>query len=292
MRKEFLFLILLSLLSCKPNTFSTDKGLITVSIAPFGFFVEKIGGGDFIVNVMVPEGADPHVYEPAPAQVAALRKSSAYISDGYLDFELAWLDKFYSVNPSMKKLKLADSVELINEETEVNEGIMLYADPHFWVAPLSGLKIAESVKSLLCELKPDSCEKYTLNFHAVEDSIFKIHKRASELFAPFAGHSFVVFHHTLAYIAKDYNLIQVSIEKEGKEPSPGWLREVIDMAKKNRTGVILIQKEYDTRNARVVASESGAGIREIRPLSADWYGAVNDIIDAIYESFTASDSKK
>jgi len=290
MRKELLFLILLSVLSCKPNTSPVgDKNLITVSIAPFGFFVEKIGGGDFVVNVMVPEGADPHVYEPAPSQVAALKKSSAYISDGYLDFELAWLEKFYSVNPSMKKLRLADSIELIKEEIDINEGNLSFADPHFWVAPLSGIKIAKSVKSFLCELNPDSCEKYTANFYSVRDSIIKIHNRASELFAPFAGRSFIVFHHTLAYLARDYNLVQVPIEKEGKEPSPGWLREVIDVAKRNRAGLILIQKEYDIRNAKVVASESGAEIKEIRPLSSDWYTAVNDIIDAIYKSFTAGD---
>ena len=49
--------------------------IITVSIAPFKYFVEEIAGDDFKVNVMVPAGANPHIYEPFPEQISKLRKS-------------------------------------------------------------------------------------------------------------------------------------------------------------------------------------------------------------------------
>jgi len=288
MRKVLLLLILPAIVSCVSHNAQSDNDLITVSIAPFGFFVETIGGGDFRVNVMVPEGADPHMYEPSPAQISSLRKSVAYISDGYLDFELAWLEKFYSVNNSMKKLKLADSIDLIRYEANEGEHGSSAADPHFWVSPVCAMKIAAAVKSLLCDLKPATCLKYEQNFKSVFDSISKIHQRAQKLFTPFADSPFIVFHHTLDYFARDYNLRQISVEKEGKEPSPGWLKEVIDEAKKNRIRVILVQREFDEKNAKVVASESGAVLKQIKPLSPDWYSSVNEIIDAIYESLTGT----
>ncbi|MGQ9619371.1 MAG: metal ABC transporter solute-binding protein, Zn/Mn family [Bacteroidales bacterium] len=292
MNKGLLCLILLTAVSCTTRKQQVDNDLISVSIAPFGFFVEKTGGGDFKINIMVPEGADPHMYEPSSAQISALRKSSAYISNGYLDFELAWLEKFFSVNPVMKKLKLADSINLIKNEVDEDLPESSYADPHFWISPLSALKIASAVKSLLCELKPGNCENYEKNYLALKDSILKIHKKAEELFASYAGQPFLVFHHSLAYIARDYNLIQVAIEKEGKEPSPVWLKEVIDIGRKNQVRLVLVQMEMDTRNAKVVASESGAEVRTIRPLSSDWYSSVNEIINAIYDSFTGEGNKK
>ena len=78
--------------------------IITVSIAPFKYFVEEIADSDFRVNIMVPPGSDPHVYEPFPDQINKLRKSEAYISNGYLGFEMTWLERFYETNNTMKKL--------------------------------------------------------------------------------------------------------------------------------------------------------------------------------------------
>ena len=66
-----------------------------------------------MVNIMVPAGADPHVYEPFPDQITNLRKSSAYISNGYMGFEMNWLDRFYETNPSMKRLSLGEGIEPI-----------------------------------------------------------------------------------------------------------------------------------------------------------------------------------
>lgn len=292
MRKIFLYILLLSSLSCSSPGPKAEGNIVTVSIAPFGFFVEKIGGDDFRVNVMVPEGSDPHVYEPSPAQVSALRKSSAYITDGYLDFELAWLDKFYSANRLMKNITLAGSIDLIREEGHEGHGHALPADPHFWVSPKCALRIASEVKTLLCELKPSECEKYERNYSILTDSIGKIHKRAGELFAPFAGRSFTVFHPTLSYFARDYNLVQVALEKEGKEPSPSWLKEVIDETRRNRSKLVLTQKEFDMRNAKVITSETGAQLRVINPLSGDWFSSVNGIIDAVYQSMADSTVNK
>jgi len=279
-RKAVIYFALLAMFSCSSPRPQPGGGLITVSIAPFKFLIEKIGGEDFAVNIMVPSGADPHMYEPSPGQVSALRKSSAYISDGYLDFEITWLDRFYSVNPQMIKLRLADSLDLLSGDEDHQS-----ADPHFWLSPVEALKIAGMVKNLLCRLNPTECLKYTENYNALADSIEKIHARAGELLKPFAGQTIVTFHHTLGYFARDYNLKHVSIEHEGKEPSPSWLKEVTDEVKRNNIRAIIVQREFDVRTAKVIAAETGAELKYIETLSADWFGSVNGIIDAVYACF-------
>ena len=97
MRKIFWLLMASFLFSCGRHSAETDNRIITVSIAPFKYFVEQIAGNDFKVNIMVPPGADAHTYEPVPGQINNLRKSVAYISNGYLSFEMTWLDRFYDV---------------------------------------------------------------------------------------------------------------------------------------------------------------------------------------------------
>ena len=98
MRKYLFACLLLLLFSCKGNQKTSDNNTLSVSIAPYKYIVEAIAGDDFTVNVMVPAGASPHSYEPYPDQIKQLEKSSAYIANGYLDFETTWFDRFKSIN--------------------------------------------------------------------------------------------------------------------------------------------------------------------------------------------------
>ncbi len=110
-RKIFIFLGILIFASCGRRVIDSDERIITVSISPYKYFVEAIGGDDFTVNVMVPAGANPHIYEPFPKQIVKLRKSIGYISNGYLGFEITWLDRFYDTNRSISKLSLSRNIE-------------------------------------------------------------------------------------------------------------------------------------------------------------------------------------
>ncbi len=149
MRRLFLFLLLPILFSCGPQKQNTDEKIITVSIAPFKYFVESIAGADFKVNIMVPPGADPHVYEPFPEQINQLRRSVAYISNGYLGFEMVWLKRFYETNKNMVRLSLGDKIKPLAAEHEHEGGHTEAADPHYWVSPECAMIMASSVKDLL-----------------------------------------------------------------------------------------------------------------------------------------------
>src|SRR5664279_2665375 len=162
MRKILFFLVLVLIISCGRNDRDQGNKIITVSIAPFKYFVEEIAGNDFTVNIMVPAGADPHTYEPFPGQISKLRKSVGYISNGYLGFEMNWLDRFYETNQTMKRLSLSDSIIPLSSSHHHDSGHVEGADPHYWVSPKCGLVIASSVRRFLCELNPSQRQKYCL----------------------------------------------------------------------------------------------------------------------------------
>ena len=69
MRKIFCFLILVLIISCRQQSTDSGNKIITVSIAPFKYFVDADSRNDFNVNIMVPAGSDPHIYEPFPEQI-------------------------------------------------------------------------------------------------------------------------------------------------------------------------------------------------------------------------------
>jgi len=281
--KRFASLIVLVLVVSCGRRNETDTRIISVSIAPFRYFVDGIAGGNFSVNVMVPAGANPHIYEPYPEQLTRLRHSVAYISNGYLGFEMTWLDRFYEMNRGMKKLSLGDVIDPIAPEHH-NEGDHIEsADPHYWVSPVCAMKMAASVKDFLIELDPKNSREYNENFNILAGKIGEVDSLARELSSSSSGKSFMIYHPNLGYLARDYGLEEIAVENEGKEPSPSRLRELIDRAKKENLKVIMVQREYDTRNAKAIADEAGGSVIVIDPLSEDWYASTTEIIRILRE---------
>jgi len=288
MRKICLFLFTGMLLSCGSNSNDSGSRIVTVSIAPFRYFVQEIAGNDFTVNIMVPAGADPHIYEPFPEQISKLRQSVGYISNGYLGFEMNWLDRFYEVNRTMKRLSLGDRIDPLTPEHHHEGGHIEGADPHYWVSPKCALIIASSVKEFLCELNPSQKQKYETNYQILVSKIQDTDKKARELFSDTKSRSFMIYHPNLAYLARDYGLKEIPVEFEGKEPSPSRMKELIDRARVDNLKIIFVQREYDTKNAKAIAGEIGAKIVLIDPLSENWQQSTIEIINALSESLHES----
>jgi zinc transport system substrate-binding protein len=292
MRKIFFLLITFLMISCVGNVRDSGSKIITVSIAPFKYFVEEIAGNDFTVNIMVPAGADPHTYEPIPGQINKLRKSVGYISNGYLGFEMNWLDRFYETNPSMKRLALSEFIDPLASQHHHKGEHIEGADPHYWVSPKCALAIAGSVKQFLTELNPPQKEKYESNYQMLISKIKAVDEKAKEMFSAVSGKSFMIYHPNLAYIARDYGLEEIPVEFEGKEPAPDRMRELVDRARKENLKTIFVQLEYDTKNAKALAEEIGAKIVLIDPLSENWQKSTTDIIEAVNKSLKESSKQE
>lgn len=84
-----LFLLFISL------AFGFAKPLVSVSIPPQKYFVEKIAANTLDINVIIPAGTDEHNFDFKPATMKKLEKSDIYFTIG-LEFERVFADKFQS----------------------------------------------------------------------------------------------------------------------------------------------------------------------------------------------------
>ena len=284
-----MLLVLGLLWSCNGGTGKgdSDRKVISVSIAPFSYFAGYIGGDDFEVNIMVPAGANHHTYEPSMAQLQSLSKSSAFIADGYLDFELSWMSRFRDVNSTMEIVAVANKQDLIYSEASQHGDHMHYAgvDPHFWTSPRSAKIIASDIKDLFVRLEPESAQVYEDNYKSLIMKIDSIENVISEMLSPYSSKSFMIYHPVLAYFARDFGLNQVAVEQDGKEPSPASMKEFVDKARELGVKTIFVQQEFDRKSATVIADEIGGKVVNINPLSADWPNAVMEIARALASGF-------
>jgi zinc transport system substrate-binding protein len=91
------------------------KPVVTVSILPQQYMVEKIAGDTVDVLVMVAASANHETYEPKPSQMKLLAKSDIYFTIG-LPFERAWLDRFTAASPKLSVTDVGKGIEKIGLE--------------------------------------------------------------------------------------------------------------------------------------------------------------------------------
>jgi len=104
------------------------------------------------------------------------------------------------------------------------------------------------------------------------------------ILAPAAGKRFYVFHPAWGYLARDYGLVQISIEHGAKEPGAAELAQLMRDARADGAEVVFVQPEFSSRSAQVVADEIGAKLVSLDPLALDWPGAIRHAAEAIAAS--------
>ncbi len=278
-------LICLWMTGCFSQSGKPKQKVVFVSILPLKYFADRIAGNNYRVEVTVPPGAGPETYAPTPKQMILLSESQAYFSIGYLGFEQVWLENFKSSNPDLPVFATSKRIDLIKDEHHDGDHEHLQGvDPHIWSSPVAARLIAENIYSGMLQIDPVNGDTYRKNYNSLLVEIAKVDSTVKKILADAPSRKFIIFHPALGYFARDYGLEQLSIEFEGKVPSPRHMQEIIDASKSGNVRIVLIQKEFDKRNAEIIASETGCKMLQIDPLNYNWPEQMVDIARKISDS--------
>ncbi len=265
------FIVLLLPTACQPDATPVPSGEglhVTVSILPQRYFVERIGGEYVQVNVMVLPGESPATYEPKPEQLQALSASVAYFSIG-VPFEDVWMSKIAAANPDMHIVDTAQGIERL-PLVEGDAQDTAHPDPHIWLSPRLVKIQAQTIYQALAELDAPHQAEYRANLNAFLADIDALDADIRATLADSESRSFMVFHPTWGYFARDYDLTQMPIEAGGQEPSAAELSKLISQAHAAHIRVVLAQPEFSTRTAETIAREIDGQVLLVSPLAPDW----------------------
>jgi zinc transport system substrate-binding protein len=85
-----------------------------------------------------------------------------------------------------------------------------------------------------------------------------------------ANRSFLTFHPSWGYFADAFDLEQIAVEIEGKEPGIRELDAIVRRARNKKCGTILLQPQYSQRIAKIIAAKIGATTVIADPLAENW----------------------
>lgn len=284
--KKYLSILIFLLAACQQKP-KNDQAMVSVSILPQKYFVNQIAGPLLQVNVLVPPGSSPHNYEILPSQMKDLAHSKAWLQTGLLTFEEALKEKLASVNKNVAMVNCSEGIHAIEgseceEEGHDHEHAHHEAfDPHIWLAPAETKIMAQNTLKALKSAFPEHAEKFDANYSRFTSRIDSLAEVIDGKLSSLKNRHILIFHPALAYYARQFNLEQIALEMDGKEPSPRHMKEIVDLAHAQDIHVIFIQKEFDAAFARQLAKEIQGQVVVIDPLDYDWQKQMLDITEKI-----------
>ena len=136
---------------------------------------------------------------------------------------------------------------------------------------------ARTILNALVEIDPAHRAVYEANTKIFVSKLAALDADLKNTFAGKKGFQFMVFHPSWGYFARTYDLQQVPVEIEGKDPKPAQLKALIEHAKKKHINVIFVQPQFSSRNAELVAKEIGGQVIFADPLASDWSGNLREV---------------
>jgi zinc transport system substrate-binding protein len=256
MKKLIVFLFLLTFpLSAMPR--------VLVSVAPQKFLINRIAQDRVEVEVIVPDGVSPHSYEPTPRQSLGLQKSCIWFRVGET-FEKRLVPV---LSKKMDIIDQRDGVDLL-PTCGCCHDIDGY-DSHIWLSPDILKQLSSQITVTLSEKFPESALFFQANCALLHADLQALDQILEAQLTQAASKTLLVTHPAFGYFCRDYGLIQLSIEQEGKEPTAKQLIEILKDAKEASVSCVLLQRQYNQKGGERIAKALGVKTHIVDPYRED-----------------------
>jgi zinc transport system substrate-binding protein len=261
-----------------------------VSILPIAYFVERVGGPNVEVSVLVGPGQDPHTFEPTPRLMAKLANARLLYKMGF-PFEETIIKKIGSTFKNVEIVDLQQGIKvrtLTEEEAEAEEAEHEHGhghshgeaehdaheageiDQHTWLDPQLAKIQAKTIADTLIRVDPVHKDQYEKNLKDFQADLDAIHEELTKALAPVKGKSFFVFHPAYGYFGNAYGLKQIPVQIGGKEPTARQLARLVELAKEDEVKVIFATPQFSKKSAEALAGAIGGAVVQLDDLAPDY----------------------
>ncbi|HBS27704.1 MAG TPA: ABC transporter substrate-binding protein [Gammaproteobacteria bacterium] len=264
----FLFLVLTG------NALANEPLQVFVSVLPNKFFVERVGGEFVKVESLVKTGETPETFNPSPSQITRLANADLYLRTG-AEFEHSLLRRVQAVNQNILIL------DLRQDKAQPSH---LHGDAHIWTSPRLVQQMAYQISEQLKTLLPEHADQIGKNCEMFIEELKALDEEIAGYLSSLKHREFIVFHPAWSYFAADYDLQQIALEHEGKEPGAKRIATVIKAAAGKQIKTVFKQPAIMHRAIDRIAEALGAGVETLDPLAEDYANNLRSVAKLIAAS--------
>lgn len=271
-----------------------DKLPVVVSFHAMGELARAIGGDKVDVRTIIPDGEEPHEFQPKATNLIALSTAKVFIVNG-LGLE-SWTDKALQSIPhtDMLVVTASDGTDPIHVPMKYifhHDAAAEPVDPHVWLS-LNNAKIeARNICNAYSKADPDNAAYYEQRYAEFTAKADDLTQTYESRFASSRQKNFVTSHAAFAYMARDFGLTQKSLTNVfgTGEPSARSLTNLSDFCKAEHIKVIFVENMESPKIAETLADDTGAVLEELNTMESsegdkDYFTVMNENLEKIAAS--------
>jgi zinc/manganese transport system substrate-binding protein len=261
-----------------PVTGRADSKIrIMTATTDLASLAQEIGGDKVDVESVARGYQDPHFVDPKPSFLLKLSKAELLIVVG-LELEIGWLPPLItqSSNPRIQvgapgyfdASRFAKILELPTGQVTRAEGdVHPLGNPHYWLDPDNGLRIAKGIQTKLSEMRPNDAAYFGQRYDAFEQRLKQSDQQWQAQMKPYAGRKVVTYHRSWPNFAEHFGLNVVGYvePRPGIPPSPQHTVELIGQMKRDGVKVIMVEPYFDLKTPNSIARDTGAVVVVLMP---------------------------
>src|SRR5262249_30928458 len=152
-------------------------------------------------------------------------------------------------------------------------------NPHYWLDPGNGRKMAMAIRDKLSELSPNDKALFAQRYADFDQRLAAAEKRWDAAMAPYKGTKIVTYHRSWPNFMERFGLdVMGYVEpKPGIPPSPSHTLELIDEMKKQTAKLIVVEPYFDLKTPQAIANQTTGKVLVLAPS----VGGVKEVTDYI-----------
>ena len=274
MREKLRFMTLLATLlmllvsACQVNPVTnqinqTDLKVIAVE-SFLADIVQNVAGDRLVVETLMPEGLDPHSFEPTPRDVARISDSDILFVNG-AGFE-EWLEDIMENLPADQIVVEASAglqSRTLEEGHSEDDGHDHEIDPHFWLDPNLVITYVENIRDGLIAVDPEGKDLYSANTEIYIQQLKDLDEYIQEKIEtiPPERRLIVTNHESFGYFADRYGFKVVGTiihsVSSGSAPSAQQMAELVDQMRASGAIAIFMETGSNPQLAEQLSTETG-----------------------------------
>ncbi len=245
---------------------------VVTSTTDMAALAQEVGGDRITVGSIARGYQDPHFVEAKPSFLLKLRQADLLVTVG-LQLEIGWLPPLItqSGNPRIQVgaagyLDASQFAEILEKPTgpvtRAMGDVHPLGNPHYWLDPDNGRRVARGIAGKLGELDPADSAYFQQRFQDFDKRLSAAEQKWDSEMAPYKGRKVVTYHNSFSNFAKHFHLQVIGYvePRPGIPPTPSHTIEVIGIMKRENCKVVLVEPYFDLKTPNSIGAATGAKV--------------------------------
>jgi ABC-type Zn uptake system ZnuABC Zn-binding protein ZnuA len=260
------------------RTQADSKLQVMTATTDLASIAQEIGGDKISVESVARGYQDPHFVDPKPSFLLKLSKAQLLIVVG-LELEIGWLPPLITQSSNSRIqvggpgyldasrfariLEIPSGQQVSRAEGDVHP----QGNPHYWLDPDNGLRIAKGIQLKLSEMRPSDSAYFAERYASFEKRLKESEEKWQAEMKPYAGRKVVSYHRSWPNFAEHFHLDVVGYvePRPGIPPTPQHTVDLIGQMKRDGVKIIMVEPYFDLKTPNSIARETAGKVVVLMP---------------------------